>query len=149
VAITTAMLTTFKRELFKATHNFLLSGGNTFRFALIKTAMAGTYGAASIAYTDITGNTDEVTGTGYTVKGPSLTRIDPTTSGTTAYVDFSDVTLTTATITARGGMLYDDTPTGDPGCSVHDFGSDKTASGGDFVIQFPAADASNAILRIA
>jgi hypothetical protein len=149
LAITTAMLTVFKVNLLKAVHNFLLSGGNTIRAALIKSGMAGTYGAGSAAYGDITGNSDEVVGTGYTAKGPSLTRVDPTSSGATAFTDFADVTLTTATITARGCMIYDDTPSGDPGISVHDFGADKTSSGGDFVLQFPVSDASNAILRIA
>jgi hypothetical protein len=149
MAATTAMCTVFKANVMKAIHNFLLSGGNTFRAALIKSGMAGTYGAGSTSYTDVTGNSDEVTGTGYTVKGPSLTRVDPTTSGTTGFTDFGDATLSTATITARSAMIYDDTSASDSACSVHDFGADKTSSGGDFTLVFPTADASNAILRFA
>lgn len=146
---TTAMCTVFKSNLMKAIHNFLLSGGNTIRAALIKSGMAGTYGAGSTSYTEITGNSDEVVGAGYTIKGAALTRVDPTTSGTTGFTDFGDSTLSTATITARAGMIYDDTSPSDSSCSVHDFGADKSASGGDFTLVFPAADASNAILRIA
>jgi hypothetical protein len=149
MAATTAMCTVFKANVMKAIHNFLLSGGNTIRAALIKSGMAGTYGAGSTSYTDVTGNSDEVTGTGYTVKGPSLTRVDPTTSGTTGFTDFGDATLSTATITARAAMIYDDTSASDSACSVHDFGADKTASGGDFTLVFPTPDASNAILRFA
>ena len=151
MAITTAMLTSFKVELFKATHNFAASGGHTFNMALIKATPTGTYDATSTAYTDITGNTDETTGTGYTAKGATLTNVDPTSSGTTAYVDWSDapVRWTTATFSADGCMIFNDTSTGDLGTGVWDFGGTKTASGGNFDVDFPTADASNAILRLA
>ena len=150
MAATTAMCTVFKANVMKAIHNFLSSGGNTFRAALIKSGMAGTYGAATASYTDVTGNSDEIAnGNGYTTKGPSLTRVDPTTSGTTGFTDFGDATLSTATITARAALIYDDTSASDSACSVHDFGADKTSSGGDFTLVFPTADASNAILRFA
>jgi hypothetical protein len=149
MATTTAMTTSFKQEILEGVHNFLLSGGSTFKLALIKSAPAGTYGAASTSYTNITGNTDEASGTGYTTGGATLTRIDPTTSGTTAFTDFADVQLTTATITASACMIYNDTDVGDAAVSTHDFAGDKTASGGNFDITMPTADATNAILRIA
>lgn len=149
MATTTALTTEAKMDVFKGIHTLLAAGGDTCRIALIKSAPTGTYGAASTAYTDITGNSDEVTGTGYTVKGPPLTNIDPTTDGTTGICDFADVSLSTATITASAGMIYNDTSTGDKALSTHDFGGDKTASGGNFDITMPAAAAATAILRIA
>tara|TARA_R110001606_G_scaffold383825_2_gene546286 strand:+ start:1878 stop:2312 length:435 start_codon:yes stop_codon:yes gene_type:complete len=137
------MCTSFKKELMEAKHNFLNSGGSTFRLALYTNS--ATFMAATTAYT----STNEVSGTNYTAKGNSLTRVDPTTSGTTALTDFSDTTWSSATITARGGLLYNDSVSGDPSCLVLDFGGDKTSTAGDFTVQFPAADASNAIIRIA
>jgi hypothetical protein len=147
---TTAMCTSFKEELFEAKHNFLLSGGNTFKLALIKNSMTGTYGAASTNYSNITGNSDEASGTGYTAGGVTLTRIDPASSGITAFVDFADPTAWTITgsMTAAAAMIYDSTDT-NSACSVHDFGGDKTATDGDFTITMPTADATNAILRLA
>ena len=137
------MCTSFKKELMEAKHNFLNSGGNTFRLALYTNSSSFT--AATTAYT----STNEVSGTNYTAKGNSLTRVDPTTSSTTALTDFSDTTWSSATITARGALLYNDSASGDPTCLVLDFGADKTSTAGDFTVQFPAADASNAIIRIA
>ena len=137
------MCTSFKKELMEAKHNFLNSGGNTFRLALYTNS--ATFTAATTAYT----STNEVSGTNYTAKGNSLTRVDPTTSGTTALTDFADTTWSSATITARGALLYNDSASGDPTCLVLDFGADKSSSSGDFTVQFHAADASNAIIRIA
>ena len=137
------MSTSFKKELMEAKHNFLNSGGSTFRLALYTNS--ATFTAATTAYTA----TNEVSGTNYSAKGNSLTRVDPTTSGTTALTDFADTTWSTATITARGALLYNDSVSGDPNCLVLDFGADKTSTAGDFTVQFPAADASNAIIRIA
>lgn len=148
MAATTAMCTSFKSELMQALHNFLLSGGNTFKLAMIKVGMAGTYGAASTNYSNITGNSDEVTGTGYSAGGGTLTRVDPTTSGTTAFTDFADLVFTTATISATAAMIYNSTSS-NRAVSVHDFGGTKTSTAGDFTIAFPTPDASNAILRIA
>lgn len=142
MAITTAMATSFKSELMQALHNFLLSGGNTFKLALFTSA--ATLGAATTAYS----TTNEATGTNYTAGGANLTRIDPTTSGTTAYTDFADLTFSTVTITANGCLIYNDT-NADRAVSVHAFGGDVTATAGDLVIQFPAAAAGTAILRIA
>ncbi len=137
------MCTSFKKELMEAKHNFLNSGGSTFRLALYTNSSSFT--AATTAYT----TSNEVSGTNYSAKGNSLTRVDPTTSGTTALTDFADTTWSSATITARGGLLFNDSASGDPTCLVLDFGADKTSTAGDFTVQFPAADASNAIIRIA
>jgi len=143
MAITQAMCTSFKKELMEAKHNFLASGGNTFKLALYTSS--ATLDATTTAYTA----TNEASGTGYTAGGAALTNIDPTTSGTTAFTDFADLTFSTATITARGALIYNDTAAGDPSVIVLDFGADKTSTAGDFTISFPTADASNAIIRIA
>lgn len=139
------MCTSFKKELMEAKHNFLNSGGNTFKIALYTNSASFT--AATTAYTAT--NEVSATGTGYTAAGNTLTRVDPTTSGTTAYTDFADTTWTSSTITARGALVYNDSASGDPSVIVLDFSSDKSSSAGDFTIAFPAADASNAIIRIA
>lgn len=148
MAATTAMTTSFKVECFTATHNFTNGTGHVFKIVLIKTSMAGTYGAASTNYTDVTGNSDESTMTNYTTGGETLTNVTPSASGTTAITDFADVTISSATGSAAAAMIIN-TSSSNAATSVHDFAGDKTASGGDFVIQFPAADASNSILRIA
>lgn len=136
--------TSFKKELLEAVHNFKLTGGSTFKLALYDNSASFT--AATTAYTA----TNEVSASGsYSAGGGSLTRVDPTTSGTTAFTDFADLTFTSATITARGALIYNDSAAGDPSVVVLDFGSDKTSTAGNFTIVFPTADASNAILRIA
>ena len=137
------MCTSFKKELMEAKHNFLLSGGNTFKLAMYTNSASFT--AATTAYT----TSNEVSGTGYSAGGGTLTRIDPSSSGTTAFTSFSDLTFSTATVTARGALIYNDTASGDPTVIVLDFGADKTSTAGDFTIQFPTADASTAIIRIA
>jgi hypothetical protein len=137
------MCTSFKKELMEAKHNFLNSGGSTFQIALYSNSASFT--AATTAYT----TSNEITGTGYTAKGNTLTRVDPSTSGTTAFTDFSDSTWTSSTITARGALVFNDSASGDPSVIVLDFTEDKSSSSGDFTITFPAADASNAIIRIA
>ena len=142
MAITQAMCTSFKKELLEAVHNFKNSGGDTFKIALYTSS--ATMSAATTAYS----TTNEISGTGYTAGGNTLTRVDPSSSGTTGFTDFADTTWSTATITARGALIYNDTDS-DKAVAVLDFGADKTASGGDFTITFPAADASNAIIRIA
>lgn len=148
MAITTAMPTSFKQEVLVATHDFTNSTGHTFKIALIKATPTGTYGAASTNYSDVTGNSDEASGTGYTVGGNTLTSATPTTSGTTAYCDFTDTSWTTATISADGCIIYN-TSASNAAVYVGDFGGTKTSTGGTFSVTFPAADASNAILRIA
>ena len=93
--------------------------------------------------------TNEISGTNYTAKGNTLTRVDPSSSGTTALTDFADTAWSTATFTARGALIFNEDTTGDTSVLVLDFGADKTATAGTFTIAFPAADASNAIIRIA
>tara|TARA_R110002012_G_scaffold316490_2_gene531539 strand:+ start:5199 stop:5633 length:435 start_codon:yes stop_codon:yes gene_type:complete len=137
------MCTSFKKELLEAVHNFKNSGGNTFKLAMYTNSASFT--AATTAYT----TSNEVSGTGYTAGGGTLTRVDPTTSSTTALTDFSDLTFSSSSLTARGALIYNDSASGDPTVVVLDFGADKTSSSGDFTIVFPAADASNAIIRIA
>jgi len=142
MAISQAMCTSFKKELLEAVHNFKNSGGDTFKIALYTSSAS--LGAATTAYS----TTNEISGTGYTAGGNTLTRVDPSSSGTTGFTDFADTTWSSASITARGALIYNDTDS-DKAVAVLDFGADKTASGGDFTITFPAADASNAIIRIA
>jgi hypothetical protein len=141
------MATSFKQQLLEAVHDFRLTGGDTFKLALYDNNASFT--AATTAFTA----TDEVPDSGsYASGGGTLTRIDPTTSGTTAFTDFADLSFTSATITARGALIYNSTPTHtytNPVVAVLDFGSDKTSTTGTFTIQFPTPDASNAILRIA
>lgn len=162
MAVSTAFCTSAKVDLMFARHNFANSGGNTFKLALIKTSESGTYGAASTAYANITGNSDEATvgggGSGYTAGGGSLTRVDPTSSSTTAYTDFADLVFTlsgaSASLASSGCMIYNDTlttPVADASVSIHAFSGSPSASGdgATFTIQFPTADASNAILRLA
>ena len=142
MAITQAMCTSFKQELLEGTHNFKNSGGGTFKLALFTSS--ATLGASTTAYA----TTNEVSGTGYSAGGGTLTRVDPTSSGTTAFTDFADLTFSTATITANGALIYNSSAS-DKAVIVLAFGGDKTSTAGDFTIQFPAADASNAIIRIA
>lgn len=143
MASATAMCTSFKKELLEAVHNFLASGGNSFKISMYTST--ATNGAATTAYSA----TNEISGTGYTATGKALTNVNPATSGTTAYTDFADISWTTATFTGASALIYNDTAAGDPSVSSHDFGGDKSVTAGTFTIQFPAADASNAIIRIA
>ena len=142
MAITQSMATSFKKELLEGKHNFLASGGNSFKLALYTSS--ATMGAATTAFT----TTNQAAGTNYTSGGNALTNVDPSSSGTTAFTDFADLTFGTATITARGCMIYNDT-NADRNVAVFDFGGDKTSTAGSFTITFPTADASNAIIRIA
>jgi len=138
------MATSFKQEILQGVHDFTASTGDSFKLALYDNSASFT--AATTAYTV----TNEVGNSGsYSAGGGALTNITPTTSGTTAFTDFADITFTSATITARGALIYNDTAAGDPAAVVLDFGSDKTSTAGDFQIVFPTADASNAIIRIA
>ena len=137
------LCTSFKTELLEGLHNFLLSGGSDFKMALYDNSASFT--AATTAYTA----TNEITGTAYVAEGSSLTRIDPTATGTTAFVDFADEVWSTATFTARGAMIYNETAVGDEAVCILDFGADKTATAGDFTVQFPVADSATAIIRIA
>ena len=151
MAITQAMCTSFKQELLEGVHNFKNSGGDTFKLALYaissggKSSTTATLGATTTALV----TTGEIASSGtYTTGGGSLTRVDPSTSGTTAFTDFADISFTTATITARGALIYNSSDSNKAG-AVLDFGGNKTSTSGTFTVQFPTADASNAIIRIA
>lgn len=141
------MCTSFKQQMLEAVHDFRASGGDTFKLALYTNSASFT--AATTAYT----STNEVGNSGsYSAGGGTLTNVNPSASGTTALTDFNDLTFTSATITARGALIYNSTPTHtytNPTVVVLDFGSDKTSTSGDFQIVFPTADAANAIIRIA
>ena len=150
MAIAQAMCTSFKTELMTATHNFA-TNGNAFKLALYaegsggKSSTTATLGAATTAFT----TTGEVASSGtYVTGGLALTKVAPTSSGTTAFTDFADRSFTTATITAMGALIYNSTNS-NKAVAVLDFGSNKTSTSGTFTIQFPTADASNAIIRIA
>ena len=149
MAITQAMCTSFKTELLQGVHNFYNGSGGgsagtgaTFKIALFTSS--ANLGAATTAYS----TSNETTGTAYNAGGNTLTNVTPTSSGTTAFTDFADTTWSTSTITARGALIYNSTQS-NKAVAVLDFGSDKSSSSGDFTIQFPTADSSNAIIRIA
>ena len=151
MAIAQAMCTSFKKELLEGVHNFKNSGGDTFKLALFaegsggKSSTTATLGATTTAFT----TTGEVASSGtYATGGGTLAKVAPTSSGTTAFTDFTDLSFTTATITAMGALIYNSTNSNKAVC-VLDFSSNKTSTSGTFTIQFPTADASNAIIRIA
>lgn len=138
------MCTSFKVELMQGVHNFTNGTGNTFKLALYDNSASFT--AATTAYT----SSNEVANSGtYTAGGGTLTNVTPTSSGTTAFTDFADLSFTSATITAYGAMIYNDTPVSNPSVCILDFGGAKTSTAGTFTIVFPAATASDAIIRIA
>jgi hypothetical protein len=156
MAIDQAMCTSFKQEILQGIHNFTsgsgggttttTGSGNTFKIALYTSSAS--LGAGTTAYT----TSNEVSGTGYTAAGNTLTNVTPTTSSTTALTDFADTTWSSSTITARGALIYNSSTTAgsaNRAVVVLDFGADKTSTSGDFTIQFPAAGASTAIIRIA
>ena len=156
MAITQAMCTSFKQEILQGIHNFTsgsgggttttTGSGNSFKTALYTSS--ATMSASTTAYS----TTNEISGTGYTAGGAALTNVTPTTSSTTALTDFADLTWSSSTITARGALIYNSSTaagSANRGVIVLDFGADKTSTSGNFTIQFPAADASNAIIRIA
>ena len=145
MAITSAICNSFKQEVLVGTHNFTATTGHTFKIALFTSSAS--LGASTTAYS----TSNEITnssGTAYTAGGATLTSVTPTTSGTTAFCDFADVSYTSASFTANGALIYNDDQS-DKAVAVIAFGGDKTVSSGTFTIQFPAADASNAIIRLA
>ena len=151
MAIAQAMCTSFKKELLEGVHNFKNSGGDTFKLALYaeggggKSSTTATLGATTTAFT----TTGEVANSGsYSSGGGTLTRIDPTSSGTTAFTDFDDLSFTTATITAMGALIYNSSDS-NKAVAVLDFTSNKTSTSGTFTIQLPTANGSSAIIRIA
>jgi hypothetical protein len=150
MAITQAMCTSFKVDVLSGGQNFnttnrALSSNTQDVFKIALYTSSATLDATTTVYT----TSNEVVGTGYTAGGNTLTvSVVPTSSGTTAYLSFSNTSWTTATITARGALIYNST-NGNKSVAVLDFGSDKTSTAGTFQINFPTADASNAIIRIA
>jgi len=149
ITVTTAMPTSFKVEVLKGLHD-LQAGADALKISLLKATASGsgTYGAASTNYSNITGSSDETSGTNYTAGGNALTNVTPVAAGTTAICDFSDTTWSSASFTSCGAMIYN-TSDSNSACAVLSFGGDQTVSTGDFTIQFPAAGASTAIIRIA
>jgi len=148
--LTSALCSTFKKELLEGDHDFN-NGADAFKLALFKAnaSITGTHGAATTNYSDMTGNSDELAnGNGYSTGGNTLTNVDPSVSGTTAITDFADTSFTSATFTTRGCLIYNSSDSGSA-VMVIDFGGDYTVTGGTFTVSFPAADASNAIIRIA
>lgn len=143
MAITTAICSSFKTNLGVGVHDFTASTGHTVRTALFTSS--ATLGATTTAYAA----TNEISGTGYTAGGVAIANVTPVLSGTTAVYDWADAQWTSASFTARGCLVYDDTSTGNSSMFVIDFGSDQTVTAGTFTIVWPAADASNAIIRIA
>ena len=150
MAITSAVCSSFKQELLQGKHDFDSSGGDTFKIALYTSS--ATLGASTTDYSA----TNEITndaGSAYVAGGATLTNAGVSLSGTTAFTDFSDVSYSSASFTANGALIYNTTTDGGTGTTeavcVIAFGGDKTATNGTFTIQFPTADASNAILRLA
>ena len=143
MTITSAVCNSFKTQILTAVHNFT-NGANTFRLALYTSS--ATLNKSTTVY--ITAN-EVANGNGYTTKGAALTNVTPALSGDTACCDFADVSFTSASFTANGCLIYNETVAGDPAVCAVAFGGNKTVSSGTFTIQFPAADASNAIVRIA
>jgi hypothetical protein len=143
MAITQALCTSFKVEILQGIHNFTASTGDVFKLALYTSS--ANLDATTTVYT----SSNEVANSGtYTAGGGSLTNITPTSSGTTAFLDFANISFTSATITARGALIYNSSKA-NRAVAVLDFGADKISTTGTFTVQFPAADASNAIVRIA
>ena len=145
MAITSAICTSFKVELLKGVHDFTATTGDTFKIALYDSD--ATLGASTTAFS----TSEEITntsGTAYTSGGATLTSVTPVASSTTAVCDFADVSYTSASFTANGALIYNSSDSNAAVCAIA-FGSDKTATNGTFTIQFPAADASNAIIRLA
>jgi len=144
MAITSAICNSFKTEILKAVHNFTASSGDTFKLALYTSSAK--LNKSTTAYTS---SNEVANGNGYTTKGNALTSVTPALSTDTAVCDFADTSFTSASFTARGCLIFNEDASGDPAVCAIDFGADKTVTSGTFTIQFPTADASNAIIRIA
>ena len=146
MAITSAIANTFKTEILKAVHNFTVTSGNTFNLALYTSS--ATLSASTTAYSD-TAEITNSSGTAYSAKGNALTSVTPVLDSSTAVCDFADTSWTSASFTANGCLIFNDSASGDPAVCAVAFGGDKTVSSGTFTIQFPAAAATTAIVRIA
>ena len=145
MAITSAICTSFKVELLKGVHDFTATTGDTFKIALYDSD--ATLGASTTAFS----TSEEITntsGSAYTSGGATLTSVTPVASSTTAVCDFADVSFSSASFTANGALIYNSSDSNKAVAAIA-FGSDKTATNGTFTIQFPTADATNAIIRLA
>ena len=142
--ITTAMCNSFKQELLGGVHDL---DTHTLKIALIKPSPTGSFGAATTNYSDVTGSSDEATGTNYSAGGQTLDSATITLSGTTAFVDFADEVFSNLTITAAGAIIYNSSAS-NKAIAVFSFGSNVASTAGDFTVIFPTADASNAVIRI-
>ena len=145
MSVTTAMTTSFKQELLQGLHDL---DGHTLKLALIKSGESGTFGASSTNFSDITGSSDEASGTGYSSGGATLGSVAITTSGTTAFVDFADVSFSNSTISASGAMIYNSSAS-NRAIAVISFGGTVASTAGTFTVTMPTADSSNAIIRLA
>ena len=145
MSVTTAMTTSFKQELLQGLHDL---DGHTLKLALIKSGESGTFGAASTNFSNITDSSDEASGTGYSSGGATLGSVAITTSGTTAFVDFADVSFSNSTISASGAMIYNSSAS-NRAIAVISFGGTVASTAGTFTVSMPTADASNAIIRLA
>ena len=144
MAITTAMCSSFKQELLGGVHDL---DTDTLKLALIKASPSGTYGAATTNYSDVTGNSDEASGTGYSAGGGTLDSPAITLSGTTAFVDFADEAFNNVTVSADGCIIYNSSQS-NKAIAVFDFGGTVSATSGTLTVQFPTADATNAVIRL-
>ena len=144
MAITSAICNSFKVEILTGTHNFTASTGDTFNLALYTSS--ATLNKSTTAYTT---SSEVASSGGYTAKGKALTSVTPVLSSDTAVCDFANISWTSASFTANGCLIFNDSASGDPGVCVVAFGGDKTVTSGTFTIEFPAAAASTAIVRIA
>jgi hypothetical protein len=145
MAISSAVCNSFKQEILVGTHNFTASSGNSFKLALYTSSAS--MGASTTAYST-SNEISNTSGSAYTAGGKALTSVTPVLDGSTAVCDFADISFTSASFTANGCLIYNDTQSDKAVCVVA-FGGDKTVSSGTFTIQFPAAAASTAIVRIA
>ena len=146
MAITSAVCNSFKTEVLQALHNFTASSGNSFKLALYTSS--ATINKTTTAYSD-TNEISNTSGSAYSAGGKVITSVTPALSSDTACCDFADASFTSASFTANGCLIFNDSASGDPAVCTIAFGSDKTVTSGTFTIQFPTADADNAILRIA
>ena len=146
MAISSAICNSFKVEILKAVHNFTASSGNTFNIALYTSSAS--LGAGTTAYSS-SNEISNTSGSAYSAKGKALTSVTPVLDSSTAVCDFSDISWTSASFTANGCLIFNDSASGDPAVCAVAFGSDKTVSNGTFTVQFPAQTAGNAIVQIA
>ena len=146
MAITSAICNSFKVEILKAVHNFTASSGNTFNLAMYTSS--ATLNKSTTAYSS-TNEISNTSGSSYSAKGKAITSVTPVLSSDTAVCDFANISWTSASFTANGCLIFNDTASGDPACCAIAFGGDKTVTSGTFTIEFPAATAGNAIIGIA